>query len=420
METTQKRKRFIRNKPPKHKKKVFVALSGGVDSSVAAALLKKQGYEVTGVFMQNWSDEKLSNCPYKEDRDSAMRVAARLDIPFFTWNFEKEYKERVVDYMIQGYQQGSTPNPDVMCNKEIKFDMFLKRALNNGADFIATGHYAKLKPQFHTVEQPGYEKKTRGVTYRLYKADDKKKDQSYFLWTLTQEQLKHIIFPLGEYEKPEVRKLAAQFNLPTAHRKDSQGICFVGMVDLPDFLAHWIEPRAGKIVDLDTGEEYGTHEGVWFYTIGQRHGLGIGGRRGQEEGEALFVAKKDIGTNTLYVVKGRDNRALFTRDVVAEKTNWIAGYPKRGGWYKARVRYRGDLGACFFEIEHVGRRHRRGDVVISFKTPQWGVASGQSVVFYDNKGEMMGGGVIKGTANSREKAVAETFGAGWNANEERN
>lgn len=395
MATAQKRKIFMRKKKPTTKKKVFVALSGGVDSSVAAALLKKEGYEVTGVFMQNWSDEKLSNCPYKEDRDSAMRVAARLSIPFETWNFEKEYKERVVDDMIWGYKRGNTPNPDVMCNKEIKFDLFLKRALQNGADFIATGHYAKLKPEFHTVDRPGYLEKERGVTYRLLKAADKRKDQSYFLWTLTQEQLKHIMFPLGDFEKPEVRKMAAKFNLPTAHRKDSQGICFVGMVDLPDFLAHWIKPQEGKILDLETGEEVGTHNGVWFFTIGQRHGLGIGGRKGMKEGDAYFVAKKDISTNTLYVVRGRTHPALYSHALVAEQVNWIAGYPKKGVWYKARVRYRGDLVACRFEMEHVGRRSRSGDVSVTFKTPQWAVASGQSVVFYDNKGEMMGGGIIR-------------------------
>jgi len=378
------------------KKKVFVALSGGVDSSVAAALLKERGYDVTGVFMKNWSDERLSSCPYKEDRASAMRVAVALDIPFFTWDFENEYKKEVVDYMIREYKAGRTPNPDVMCNKKIKFGLFLSRALAEGADFIATGHYVRLAPK---IVPQGRREKGLGerpkMVYHLFKAKDKNKDQSYFLWTLTQEQLRYCFFPLGELTKPEVRTLAARFELPTAERKDSQGVCFVGEIELKDFLANWIRPRKGNILTLDTNEPLGAHEGAEFYTIGQRHGLGIGGIQGNKEGDAYFVAKKDIAKNILYVVKGRNHPALFSRDVVVTNVNWIAGFPKRGAWYTARVRYRGELLLCRFDMASIGLAHRKEEVTLQFKKPQWAVASGQSAVFYDNEGEMMGGGVIQ-------------------------
>lgn len=379
----------------KIKKKVFVALSGGVDSSVAAALLKEQGYDVSGVFMKNWSDERLSSCPYKEDRASAMRVAIALGIPFFTWDFEKEYKKEVVEYMIREYREGKTPNPDVMCNRKIKFGLFLTRALEEGADFIATGHYVRLKPEI--VPQGRREKALNQrpkLVFHLFKADDKNKDQSYFLWMLSQEQLRYCFFPLAEYKKDEVRALAERFGLPTAARKDSQGVCFVGEIKLENFLAHWIHPKSGKIIDLDTGNILGTHTGAQFYTIGQRHGLGIGGMQGNKEGEAYFVAKKDVVKNMLYVVKGRNHPALFSRDVVVKNVNWIAGFPKRGAWYTARVRYRGELHPCRFEMASIGLKHRKEEVTLQFKKPQWAVASGQSAVFYDNEGEIIGGGVI--------------------------
>src|SRR3990167_4638929 len=256
-------------------KKVFVAMSGGVDSSVAAALLKNEGYDVTGVHMFCWE-----GCENNEDKQDALCVAAVLDIPFLVWDFKKEYREAVFNYMIREYAAGRTPNPDVMCNKEIKFGVFLKRALEAGADFIATGHYVRRDktarlPRVLTLSAgaPTPTRHSRGFI-SLFSARDTSKDQSYFLWTLTQDQLKHSIFPIGDYLKSEVRKLAKKFNLPTAEKKDSQGLCFMGKIDVKEFLKHYIKPKRGNVLN-EEGEVVGTHDGAMFFTLGERHGFEI-------------------------------------------------------------------------------------------------------------------------------------------------
>src|SRR3989338_4332849 len=260
---------------PKKKEKVFVAMSGGVDSSVSAALLKRDGFDAVGVYMKCWQDGEA--CTYQDDEISARLAASHRSIPFYTWNFLKEYKERVVDYMLKGYADGVTPNPDMMCNKEIKFGLFFEKARKLGVDRVATGHYARI--------QEG----------RLLEGKDKNKDQSYFLSFIKPEVLPYILFPIGEYAKPQVREFARKFGLPNAERKDSQGICFVGKVDVSDFLKHYIAQRPGEIVDV-AGHALGTHEGVMYYTIGQRSGLGL-------SGGPYYVANKDLAQNRLVGAK---------------------------------------------------------------------------------------------------------------------
>ena len=236
-------------------RKVYIGMSGGVDSSVSAALLKKAGYDVTGVFIKVWQPDWI-NCTWKEDRMDAMRVAALLDIPFITLDLEKEYKEEVVDYMISEYRAGRTPNPDVMCNRYVKFGGFYDWAMKQGADYVATGHYAQV------------------IDGKLIAGNDKNKDQTYFLWTLNKEQLSKTIFPVGNIEKPEVRKLAKKFNLPNAEKKDSQGLCFIGKIDIKEFLSHYIDSKRGNVLNIE-GEVIGEHDGSFFFTIGERHGFNI-------------------------------------------------------------------------------------------------------------------------------------------------
>ena len=312
------------------KRKVIVGMSGGVDSSVAVALLKQEGYEVTGVFMKNWADPRYP-CPWQEDRQDAMRVAAILDIPFETWDFSKEYRESVVEYMIREYRMGRTPNPDVMCNSRIKFGAFLQYALKAGADFIATGHYVRLMRKSQTNS------KSKIRNSKLVVAKDLNKDQSYFLWTLTQEQLAHSLFPIGDYTKPEVRALAKKFGLPTAEKPDSQGVCFIGEIDVAAFLRDHIPSRRGAVLTA-SGKKIGEHDGAEFYTIGQRHGIGVGG------GIPFYVAGKDIEMNTLMVAKGPNDNALFSKKLTVESINWISGetpiFPFR---CEARIRYRQPL-----------------------------------------------------------------------------
>ncbi len=342
----------------KSKGKVFVGMSGGVDSSVAALLLKKKGYDVTGVFIRSYN---LDGCA-ERDAEDARRTAEHLDIPFYVFDFEKEYKESVVDYMVLTYQNGLTPNPDVMCNKEIKFGLFLKKSLEMGADYVATGHYVIKKDN------------------RLFAAKDKNKDQSYFLWTLTADQIAHSLFPIGGFLKSKVRRIAKRAGLPTADKKDSQGICFLGDVDLADFLKKYIPEKPGDIVNLE-GEIVGRHEGIFFYTIGQRH-LGTNLKIKGADKKPYYVVSKNVKTNTLVIAEGDDNPVLTKKELDLENINLIGGKIK-GNRVRARVRYRQPLSEASLII------HR-----LVFKEPQKFVAPGQSAVFYSKKGELLGGGVI--------------------------
>ncbi len=376
---------------------VYVGMSGGVDSSVAAALLKKQEFKVVGVFMKPWQpgEGTMSNeqgtkkrvsgvpahgslfndhCLWKQDREDAMRSAVAIGIPLLTWDFSKEYKKLVTDYMIREYKAGRTPNPDVMCNKEIKFGLFLKRALKEGADFIATGHYVRLRNN----EQGAMNRKH--VHCSLFIAHDLNKDQSYFLWTLTQEQLKYCLFPVGEYIKPEVRKLAKKFKLPNHAKKDSQGVCFIGPLDMKEFLLTYIKPRKGRIIlmsgqgNLPAGRQVGTHDGVYYYTIGQRHGLDI-----KDGGGPYYVVAKDIKKNIIYV--GTDAQAV-TQNTKVEEFNWL-NRPSLPTRLDVKVRYRTKSVKAVLD--------KKG--VLKFEKPERAVTSGQSAVFYRGK-ELLGGGII--------------------------
>ena len=298
-------------------KKVFVAMSGGVDSSVSAALLKQAGFDVSGVYMRQWSPKVLGQeCIWRGERQDAMRVAQKLGIKFLTWDFSKEYEKEVGKYMINSYKNGVTPNPDVMCNKIIKFGLFFDKAIKSGADFIATGHYAKIKNS------------------KLLEAKDKNKDQTYFLWTLNKNQLSKILFPVGGITKPEVRKLAKKFKLHIAGKKDSQGICFIGPLDMKNFLKSYIKPKKGQILSL-SGEPIAEHDGVYYYTIGQRHGLDIKNGKGP-----YFVIKKDVKKNIIYVGKEKD---LLSKRAVIKNIHWIEkpkGFPVQ---LSAKMRYRAPL-----------------------------------------------------------------------------
>ena len=381
-------------------KKVFVAMSGGVDSSVAVALLKKQGYDVTGVFMKPWSpalDSRLStidkSCLWQKDREDAMRVAAKIGIPLLTWDFSKEYKKEVADYMIREYRTGRTPNPDVMCNKHIKFGLFLEKALKEGADFIATGHYVRItKHESRNMKQ----KSGSGACFVLRVARDKNKDQSYFLWTLTQKQLKHCLFPIGDYIKPEVRKIAKRFSLPTHAKKDSQGVCFIGPLDMKGFLKNYIKPKRGNIILWDnarstlfarSGRVVGQHDGIFYYTLGQRHGLDIKNGKGP-----YYVVKKDLKKNIVYVGSKKD---LLFQKMKLTRINWInrpnqpvdkrlrKSFIHRGEELDVRTRYRAPLSKAVVK--------NNGEVI--FSKPETAVTPGQSAVFYKGD-ELLGGGII--------------------------
>lgn len=351
------------------KGKVYVGLSGGVDSSVSAALLRKEGYDVTGVFIKTWHPDFLP-CTWKEDRLDAMRAAAHLEIPFETLDLEEAYKKEVADYMIEEYRKGRTPNPDVMCNKNVKFGGFLKYALQQGADFVATGHYA----------QNIFDGK-----FRLLAGTDKNKDQSYFLWTLKQEHLKHILFPVGGIEKPEVRKLAKRFDLPNAEKKDSQGVCFLGKLNMADFLEHYEAKKRGNVLNED-GEVIGCHDGAVFHTLGSRHGFTI--TRKSPNDAPYFVTAKDIDANTLTVSHKENLKRSEGRSLVLENVNWISGdEPDPKKIYSARIRYRAELFPC--NVLTSGKETK-----IEFLQPQEPSAPGQSAVVYDGE-ECLGGGIIK-------------------------
>lgn len=349
----------------KKRLKIVVGMSGGVDSSVTAALLVKEGHEVIGAFMKNWSesiDPCTGQCSWKEERADALRVAATLGIPFETFDFEKEYREAVVDYMCREYAAGRTPNPDVMCNKHVKFELFVKKALEHGADAIATGHYARVR---------------QGVAgkYELLAGIDPDKDQSYFLHQLDQRQLSRTLFPIGHLRKSEVRALARGFKLPTAEKKDSQGICFIGKVNLAGFLKDRLTQRPGPIISTD-GHVVGRHGGIAPFTIGQRHGMGLGG------GAPYFVIEKDAARNTLVVARQEDQ--LLAPALELENTHWIAGTPPAMPHAcKVRIRYRQPLQDASID-----------GGTIRFEEPQRAISSGQFAVLYDGE-YCLGGGVIK-------------------------
>lgn len=354
--------------------KVVVGVSGGVDSSVAVKLLKDQGYDVVGLFMVNW-EEDSEFCTAEQDYEDVKRVCNALKIPYFSVNYSKEYYDRVFKYFLEEYKKGRTPNPDVLCNREIKFGPFLDFAKSIGADYIATGHYCKK------IEKDG--------KFYLAKAKDLNKDQSYFLNQLSQEQLKYVLFPLADIEKPKVREIAKELNLVNATKKDSTGICFIGERNFKKFLQEYLPAKPGKIMTLD-GRVVGTHDGLMYYTIGQRRGLGIGGRP-DSNGERWFVLKKDLENNILYVSQG-EGEELFSSGLVSEKFNWIPERPNEDEFdCYAKFRYRQSDQKVHVKIvdDHIE---------VSFYEKQRAVTPGQYVVLYkdDNEGNSLclGGAVI--------------------------
>ncbi|MEW5805244.1 MAG: tRNA 2-thiouridine(34) synthase MnmA [Patescibacteria group bacterium] len=373
---------------------VFVAMSGGVDSSVAALLLKRQGLNVVGVFMRNWTVKVpgLIHCPWEEDQRFARQAAAQIGIPLYTWDFEKEYQEEVFKYFLESYKKGETPNPDVVCNKKIKFGLFLKKAKKLGADFIATGHYARLKRARIKNKELRIKKNKPSFIIRnsLFMAHDVNKDQSYFLWTLTQKQLKHCLFPLGDLTKPEVRKIAKRAGLVTAARKDSQGLCFVGPISLKEFLRPYLEEKSGRIVLVEFNKNgikkerlIGGHRGVHLFTLGQRQGIRVGG------GTPYYVAKKEIKKNILYVCAKKDLPKFFPTKIKIKQANWInSGSVRFPLKCRARYRYRQPLQS----VKVIKNKTNKFEVV--FTKPAVAITPGQSIVFYKNK-TLLGGGVIE-------------------------
>jgi len=394
-------------------KKVVVGLSGGVDSSVAAYLLKEQGYEVIGLFMKNWHDDSVTiskECPWLEDSHDALIVAEKLGIPFQTVDLSKEYKERIVNYMFREYERGRTPNPDVLCNREIKFDVFLKIALQLGADFVATGHYCR---------KGVVKNDDRSLTYQLLAGKDKNKDQSYFLCQLSQEQLAKTLFPIGELTKPEVRRIAAERQLITADKKDSQGLCFIGKVRLPDFLQQQLKPRKGVIVEvpetisqyqrpqikfgskeeelayysekpvyeINDGKVVGEHQGAHYFTIGQRKGLDVGGTK-----EPLFVIDTDVSENVIYTGQGKQHPGLYRRTLFVpnDELHWVREdlvlEVDKSLEVMARIRYRQPLQkATLYKIDT--------GLYVDFAEEQAAITEGQFVAWYVND-ELLGSGVI--------------------------
>ncbi len=356
---------------------IIVGLSGGVDSSVAALLLKQQKQDVTGLFMKNWEeDDRSGHCTAHEDLADAEAVAKVLDIPVVTRNFSGEYWDNVFTYFLDEYRAGRTPNPDILCNKEIKFKTFLEHAQALGAEKIATGHYARVAC-IHGE-------------YQLLRGVDHNKDQSYFLYTLGQKQLAATLFPIGELEKPLVRKLAEDNNLVTHDKKDSTGICFIGERDFREFLSQYIPAQPGNIVTLD-GEVIAQHSGLMYFTLGQRKGLGIGGTN-TGDGTPWFVAKKNLEEKELVVVQGHNHRELFCRGLYASQLSWVSGSIPSNKWNcTAKTRYRQKDSAC--EVSLITEGKMKDSIKVMFKEPQRAVTPGQSVVFYD--GDIcLGGGVI--------------------------
>jgi len=343
--------------------RIYVGMSGGVDSSLSAALLKEQGHNVTGVYMKNWTQDLPGmKCPWADDLADAKRVAVQLGIDFKVFDFENEYKHKVVDYMIEEYKSGRTPNPDIMCNQEVKFKLFLETALEDGADMIATGHYARV--QNNTLKQ----------------AKDTNKDQTYFLYRVTGEALSKTLFPLGEFTKPEVREMAKARGLFTAAKKDSQGICFVGKIGIREFLSQYVEQKPGNIIDKKTSKVLGRHDGAIFYTLGQRHGLELGG------GLPYYVVGKDMDKNEVYVTTDLNDDTLWKKDVTLSNVHWINDTPKNGT-YHIRIRHRAPLISAQLTISE------NSDVLLKLDDSERAIAPGQSVVIYDGD-VCLGGGII--------------------------
>ncbi len=349
------------------KEHIVVGMSGGVDSSVAAWLLKQQGYQVTGVFMKNWEDDDDEHCPARQDFLDVLAVADVIGVDIEAVNFSQEYRERVFAYFLREYQSGRTPNPDVLCNAEIKFKAFLDYALSLGAERIATGHYARV---------------VHGPASALLRAVDETKDQSYFLYRLNQYQLSHTLFPLGELRKTEVRDIARRIGLPNAAKKDSTGICFIGERPFREFLQRYLPVTPGEM-QTPEGRLVGRHQGLMYYTIGQRQGLGIGGA-----GEPWFVAGKDLSSNTLIVVQGHEHPLLYRDSLVADDLSWVAGVaPEQPELLSAKSRYRQSDAPCQLHMLEQDRLR------LDFDAPQWAVTAGQSAVLY--AGDVcLGGGII--------------------------
>lgn len=342
--------------------KVYVGMSGGVDSSLTAALLKEKGYDVTGVYMKNWTQDLPGmKCPWADDLADAKRVAVQLGIDFKVFDFETDYKRKVVDYMIDEYKLGRTPNPDIMCNQEVKFKLFLETSLEDGADMIATGHYARVE---------GGE---------LKQAKDANKDQTYFLYRVTKHALDHTLFPLGEYTKPQVREMARERGLYTAAKKDSQGICFVGQIGIREFLTQYVDQTAGQIVDIRTNKVLAQHDGAIFYTIGQRHGLEIGG------GLPYYVVGKDMDKNEVYVTTDLNDESLWKPTLQLTATHWIGSAPADGE-YNIRVRHRAQL----INAKMITNKE---NTTLTLVHPERAVAAGQSVVVYKDD-VCLGGGIV--------------------------
>lgn len=362
-------------------KKVVVGMSGGVDSSVAAILLKKQGYDVVGLFMRNWdagvNNDILGNptlnnniCPQEQDYNDALAVCEKIGIPLYRVDFVKEYWDYVFTYFLDELKRGRTPNPDIMCNKYIKFDMFAKKAHELGADYIATGHYARIK------------------SHKLLRGVDSNKDQTYFLSQLSKDQLKNVLFPVGDLEKSEVRKIAEEYNLITAHKKDSTGICFIGERNFKEFLQNYLPNIPGNIINIETNEEMGTHIGLMYYTIGQRRGLNIGGTKNR-----CYVVGKDLNKNILYVSDDEEEKYLYSDSCLLEMVNWIGGDKIEN--CSAKFRYRQPDNEVHLEFLE------NGEILVHYHNVA-SVTPGQACVFYNGE-ECLGGGIIKEVRKNGEK-----------------
>lgn len=412
-----KPKNYIPNpiNPDGTRKKVFVGVSGGVDSSVSLALLKDAGFDVTGVFIKVYHPDFLG-CDWRDERLDAIAVCQKLDVPFLDLDLEKEYKQEVFDYMIETYKKGDTPNPDVFCNKYVKFGGFLKFAESKGCDFVATGHYAQnwRVPASAASESPSLYRKYTSIVSSLLpwnssnfernngkykhvmaKGNDTNKDQTYFLYTMPQEKLQKVLFPIGSYPKSKVRALAKKYDLFTSEKKDSQGLCFVGKVKMKDFLQEFIDKNPGDVLSED-GQVIGSHDGSIFYTIGERHGFEVFPKHRTPQMPRLFVISRDYENNTITVGPVESLRQENKKDgkkILVTDTNWITAEPEPNEQLEGRVRYRGDLILCRVEFERVGRNCGQRKYFVYFEKPHNAVAKGQSLVLYRGA-QCIGGGII--------------------------